>query len=218
MFQLMHDRALAVPFPGAFADHGIAHEIAAPFGAVDKIEPSPVATRLMARAGVEFSAVGVGVDGVKMIVHMAVMRLGAGDAATAGDAVHGIFIAHRPGHFVQFVHKHLHDKIAGEPCVIIPVAHLVFHVAPAGLALGELGHAPAVPGGFQGLQVADLAVMQTLHHLLHAGFITPTETADHEGALRLGPGGTGEHTAHPGRIHGHRFFGKDMFLGGYGGL
>ena len=46
-------------------------------------------------------------------------------------------VLHRPGHFVDAVHRLLHDVISGKPCEVIPIAELVFHVGPFGLALAH---------------------------------------------------------------------------------
>ena len=46
----------------------------------------------------------------------------------------GRLVVHDPGHGIDTVDGLLDDVVAGEPGVVVPVAHLVFHVGGALLA------------------------------------------------------------------------------------
>ena len=114
-------------------------------------------------------------------------------------------VVHGPGHRVEPVDGLLDDVVAAEPGVVVPVAHLVFHL---GLALfpGPPGvpDAGRVVGRLDRRDRPDLAAVDPGHQLASGGVIAPAEAVDGREVLLLRlPGGVQEHPE-PRAVDGHR--------------
>src|SRR5262245_28070518 len=103
----------------------------------------------------------------------------------------------------------LDDEIAREPGEVKPVAHLPLHVAPAALALA-VPQGAGVVRGLDGDDIADGAVVDTVHDLAHRGMVAPAEAGNHGQAISLGFPTRGLNAADTGTIHGHRLLGEDV--------
>ena len=106
----------------------------------------------------------------------------------------------------------LDDVVARQPGEVEPVAHLVFHLAPLGIA-------PAVPERagevvlVHGDDIADGPVLDSLHRLADAVVVAPAEAGDEVQALLLGGPGRFQHVAHAGRVDRHRLLAEDVLAG-----
>ena len=137
-------------------------------------------------------------------------------APSDADGLHRVFPA-GPGADVEIVDMLLNVEVAGEPGVIIPVAELVVHVGPSGLAL-LVPDGAAVVVGVEGVQVSDVAVVDALHDGAEAVAVAQAEAADNTEALFPGEFAGLEDGAHAGGVDGDRFFREDMFAGFNGSL
>lgn len=220
MFVLVHLRgffggAIAFPFDFVFAiadfvEGGPAVDCAAAFGAVDVVG-------VVAGAGVDLAggvegagAVVVFVDRGEVVEDVAAFVAGAGGAASQAIDASGDAVVHCPGHAVDGVDGLLNDVVAADPGEVPPVAHLEFHVGPAGLA-GALGESAGVVCGVDGDDVADASTCDLVEGRFHARVVTPAE-ADHEGEIFFLCEASGfEAGADAGGVGGEGFFGEDMF-------
>ena len=137
---------------------------------------------------------------------------GARLAPADADHAHGR-TAHRPVDHVEVVHVLLDDVIAGEPGVVEPVAELVLHVAPPGLA-GLVPEAALVPVRARGHDLADRAVLHALHRFEVRAVVTTLRAGDDRRApfcfaMRRGR----EHRLVTRRVHADRLLGEDVLAG-----
>ena len=86
-------------------------------------------------------AVGVLVNDREVVVDVAVLRAGEHLRPPMPMASYRILVLHHPGAHVEEVDVLLDVEVAREPGEVVPVAHLVGHVGPVGLA--RLGPAAA---------------------------------------------------------------------------
>ena len=100
-------------------------------------------------------------------------------------------------------------EVAGEPCEVVPVAHLVVHVGLVGLA--RLGPAAgAVIVGEQRHDLADLAGVNAANRFAEAEVVAEAEARHDRDVLLPGEFASLQHGAHAGGIDGTRFFGEDV--------
>ena len=107
----------------------------------------------------------------------------------------------------------LHEVIAGEPCLIDPVAHLVFEIAPAFLARFRRPRRATHVGAIDRAHVADFARVDALEQLALAIGEAVAEAGEEPEPLLLGGGRGFEEALHAGRIGGAGFFAKGVLPG-----
>jgi len=122
----------------------------------------------------------------------------------------GMRILLDPVHDVEIVDVLLDDMIAADPGEVIPILHLVLHLAHARLAR-MFPWTLAVPIATHGCDVADRAVMQPLEGFDITGMMAALQADCDFQILLLGDLGGGEHTTDAGAVHGERFFRENMF-------
>ncbi len=182
-------RGLALPVH--LAGDAMQHEVGGAFSAVDQIGA-------IVGALIELAAVGEATDlppagqipledVAEVVIDIAELR-GSALLTTAGAGnARGRNVAHHPKRLVEAVDVLLDDVIAGEIGVIEPVADLVLHVAPLGLA----GLAPEPTGEVVGVDrddFADLAGVDLLHRLHEVLFVAVAQAGNEVQAF-LGGGG-----------------------------
>ena len=74
----------------------------------------------------------------------------SGNRIAPGDGIS----AHKPVDDIDVVNVLLSDVVSAKPVEVIPVAHLVFHFGPAGLARNDPG-AACIPPGVTGNDLTD---------------------------------------------------------------
>ncbi len=119
------------------------------------------------------------------------------------------------------MHRLLDKAVAAEPGEVHPVAELPFHIAPLGLAGGGGLHGLDRAGVIGGVVVGDIpdgTIGDLFERRLAGRAAAPAETTDHRQSLGLGLLGGGHDAPHPGNVHAHGFFTKDVFPGSYRGL
>ena len=140
--------------------------------------------RLLPAVADELRAVGILVDHGEMVVDLPVLRAGEHLPAAHADGLDGVFFLHHPGADVEVVDVLLDVEVAREPGEVVPVAHLVKHVGPAGLARLVPSAAPVVVGEERD-DVADRAVVDAPDGLPEAVVGTEAEAGDDREPLRL---------------------------------
>src|SRR5262249_34288791 len=116
---------------------------------------------------------------------------------------------HGPVDDVNVVDVLLDDVVAAQPSEVVPVAHLVLEVLP--LLLARIGPQNAlVPVTVPADDLADVAVVDTLHHLQVAALMPPLRAGDNADLLLLRRLVRLEHLPDAGAIDGDRFFGEDV--------
>ena len=136
-----------------------------------------LAARLLPAIADELRPVGVFVDDGEMVVDVAVLRLGEHLPAAHADGLDRVLVLHHPGADVEEVDVLLDVEVAREPGEVVPVAHLVVHVGPVGLA--RLGPAAAaVVVGEQRDDLADRPVVDAPDGLAEAVVVAQAEAGD----------------------------------------
>src|SRR5690606_1029161 len=99
--------------------------------------------------------------------------------------------------------------VAAQPVKVVPVAHLVFHLRLARLALAH-PHATAVPIHLSGDNVADGAVLDALDRVAIYRLVAALQTHHHIEALPLGLFGRRQHLAHARDIDRYGFLHENV--------
>src|SRR5262249_51504711 len=125
---------LAAVAPLVRAGDRIAEDVGHPLGAQDvvlglvgRVDPVPAMV-------VAADVVGILIDDGEVSPDIPILGIGARLAAGDAPASDRRLVAGGPAHGVDAVHGLLDDVVAGEPAVVVPVAHLVLHVGAALLA------------------------------------------------------------------------------------
>ena len=121
-------------------------------------------------------------------------------------------VAHQPHGLVEAVDVLLDVVIAREPGEVEPVANLVLHLAPLGLAAAVPERAGEVVL-LDGDDVADRAVLNPLDRFADAQVVAPAEAGDDGQVLLLGLFARLQHAAHARRIDGDRLLAEDVLAG-----
>src|SRR5262245_32568026 len=109
-----------------------------------------------------------------MIEDMAPFLVGTDLPAAEPGRLRGGLVVHQPRAFVEAVDMLLDVMVAGQPSEIQPVAHLVFHLGPFGLAAAVPERAREIVF-LDGADFADGAVEDALHRFADAIIVTPAE-------------------------------------------
>ena len=125
--------------------------------------------------------------------------------------------AHRPVDDVDVVDVLLDDVVAREPGEVEPVAALPLHLAHAGRALLH-PQVALVPVALRRDDLADLAVLDALHHLEVARLVTPLRAGDDGEVLLLREVGRGDDRPDADRVDRDRLLHEDVLAGVDGGL
>ncbi len=112
----------------------VLHQAGRALGAPDDVVDIVGAARLLAATGKDLGPVGVFVGDAEVVKDVAVLFAGPRLAAADADALDRRFVAHDPRGFVEAMDVLLGVVIAREPSEVEPVAVLVFHLAPLGIA------------------------------------------------------------------------------------
>ena len=212
MLHVVHVGLRTVVLPGVGpSDAGLRHQIGCPLAADNMIGDVLRAAGHLATVGVQADAIGVFVDDGEVVEDLALL-FAADLAAADARSPHGRLVVHDPGRLVQAVDVLLDVEIAGEPGEVVPVAELVLHVAPLGLAGGVKQRRGEVVG-LQSQDVADGPVVDSLHDLALGQVVAPAEPGDDREIFLLRFFAGGQHGAHARRVDGHRLFAEDVLAG-----
>src|SRR5262249_39045307 len=105
-----------------------------------------LAPRLLPAVAHEPRTIRVLVDYGEVVVNLAVFRAREDLAATHAHGFHRVHLSHGPGADVEVVHVLLDVEVARQPGEVVPVAHLVEHLGPAGLLRLRPSAAPIIVG------------------------------------------------------------------------
>ena len=217
VFVLIHVGFFAVVFPRLAIGQLIAlaaegDDAARAFGSEDAL------TRVAPGAGLLAAVDGAFASALEFITHgeviedVPVFLLHTLLPPSDGPCADGGRVLECPQHFIHGMDGLLDEVIAGEPCVVEPVAELVFEVAPAFLPLLHPGRAAHI-GPAHGAHVADLAAVDALEEFLLAIREAVAKAGEEPEALFLGLRGGGEEALHAGRIGGAGFFAEGVLAG-----
>ena len=93
------------------------------------------------------------------------------------ETLTGGFVLHSPGHLIEAVDVLLGVEVSRQPGVVVPVAHLVFHVAVAVLSRGAwVPNAARIVTALQGGNLAGSSFVNLLEGGPHAGLVSPAES------------------------------------------
>src|SRR5262249_28584659 len=143
---------------------------------------------------------------------VAELLAGAGLASARADALDGVGVAHDPGADVEVVDVLLDVEVAGEPGVVVPVAHLPGHLAHVIGALATPDGAAQIVG-LQGDDLADRPVVDAGDGVLEPVVVPQAQTGDDRQVAAPGLAAGLQNGAHARGIDGARLLGKDMLVG-----
>ena len=103
-------------------------------------------------------------------------------------------------------------EVARQPGEVVPVAHLVEHLGPAGL-LRLVPAAAAIVVGEERQHLADRTVVDAPDGLAEAVVVAEAQAGDDREPLRRGQLAALEHGVDAGGVDGHRLLGEDVLAG-----
>src|SRR5262245_15473866 len=109
-----------------------------------------------------------------MIIDVPILRPRPDLSSAHSDGFDWILVFHHPGAHVEVVDMLLDIKVARKPREVVPVAHLVFHVVPAGLAR-LYPDTTTIVVGLQRPDFSDGAIMDPLDRFTKTKRIAQTE-------------------------------------------
>ncbi len=179
----------------AGADHLYAHVV--------------LAARLLAAVADEPRTIGIIISHGEMVIDLAILRLGEDLSASHADSLRRVLVLHHPGSDVKEVNMLFDVEIAREPGEIVPVAHLVEHFGPIGLA--RLGPAAAtIVVGKKRYNFADRAVVDALDALAKAIVGAQAKARDDRQLFLAGQLARRQDGMDARDIDGDRLLGEDM--------
>ncbi len=164
VLDLVHVGLGAAVSPFVLARNGIAEHVGDSLRAQDIVFHLGVGLHPVAAMVIAAHIVGIFINDREVVVNIAIFRVGARLPAADTPAAHGRLVPHDPAHRVDSVHGLFDDMIARKPRVVVPVAHLVFHVGAA-----RFTRLPGFPDAVRVVRrldrddIADLAVEDLFH-------------------------------------------------------
>src|SRR6266850_4425007 len=92
------------------------------------------AAGLLPAVRVQFYTIGIFINNRVMVVNVAKLGARSNLASAETDSAYRILILHDPGANIEHVHMLLDVEIPRQPREVVPIAHMIFHVRPIGLA------------------------------------------------------------------------------------
>lgn len=165
------------PFFSVSKVYLVALHVRGTFGAEDVVGDICAGLVELAAGTESFHAVFPFVNGIEVVVDIAVFRIDACDASAGCGDFYGILVAHDPAEFVKAVDVLLVDVIAGQPIEVEPVAHLVFDLSP-GFGTTLVPERTGIVRGLHVDDIANLAVVNALDEVLLCELISVAEPRD----------------------------------------
>ena len=154
----------ATVFPGVCSRDFCSADVGVTFASVSMLGDAVLATSDVSALTEHLSAVVVGVFDGEVVEDFSVLLVGTNLATAHSLAFDGVAVAFYPVTDVEVVDVLLADVVAAQPCVVVPVAKLVFHFAADLIAgLARIPDASTVPVATHGDDIADLAVPDSFH-------------------------------------------------------
>ena len=128
-------------------------------------------------------------------------------------------IVKRPGNFIDGVNGLFHQAIAAQPCEVIPIANLPFHVTHSGRSFRCRWHGlhrRCIVSAVVTHNIADCACVDLIKRLHNMIGVAPAEARHQTDVLFLGHLHSFKNVTDANGICGHRFFHKQMLLRFYG--
>src|SRR5262249_554891 len=124
---------------------------------------------------------------------------------------------HGPVDHVEVVNMLLDDMITAKPGEVIPIAHLVFHIAPFGPAFFHPART-LIPVSPRRHDLTHRAIMNLLKGLQISGAVVAVSAGSNKKSLRFGFFVNRKAGSNAGAVNGYGFLGEDILPSGHGRL